>query len=101
MVIDKLISVGGLCEGFAFAELLGKRVHGPVDNVAAKAGSNISKAMSFIKEFIGKVIAKVCAVVIAVLTHINDRHKLAYFVHVVALYGELQVEAELSVDHVV
>ena len=30
-----------------------------VDNVAAKAGSNISKAMSFIKEFIGKVIAKV------------------------------------------
>lgn len=36
MVIDKLISVGGLCEGFAFAELLGKRVHGPVDNVAAK-----------------------------------------------------------------
>lgn len=36
MKIDKLMCIGGLCEGFFFTEIFNKRVKGPVDNVAAR-----------------------------------------------------------------
>ena len=36
MKIDKLLCIGGLCEGFFFAEIFDKRVKGPVDNVPCK-----------------------------------------------------------------
>ena len=36
MRIDKLLCVGGLCEGFFFTEIFDKRIKGPVDNIPAK-----------------------------------------------------------------
>lgn len=33
--IDKLMSIGGLCEGMFFQKIFDKRVPGPVDNIAA------------------------------------------------------------------
>lgn len=36
MQIDKLISIGGLCEGLFFQKIFDKRIPGPVDNVPAR-----------------------------------------------------------------
>ena len=36
MKIDKLLCIGGLCEGFTFCDIFDKRILGPVDNIAAK-----------------------------------------------------------------